>query len=134
MERIATMSLDFPLNAEYYRAGFIPDYSLDKVDTMISESQRLVTLYPDHHLANNLLNWMAWGYCYKANYFGLESNLPDYLDSYKLALATYRLLLADYPSGKIAKNAKRAIKIIEEKLANEDKRVPIDPELWYWSN
>jgi len=47
------------------RVGIPHPYScdIDSVVGMREVYQRLVDSYPEHHLANNMLNWIAWTYC-----------------------------------------------------------------------
>jgi len=127
MERIALMSLDVSSSVDQYNT---PKYERDRIQRMISEAQNLVDLYPQHDLANNLLNWIAWGYCYMANN-DPQSDI-DYLVNYKLALATYKDIVTRYPKGCVTDNAREAIQIIEAKLSNPSKRVRVDPKRWYW--
>jgi tetratricopeptide (TPR) repeat protein len=114
-------------------------WSLTEVDVrgLLREYARLAEEYPNHHLANNALNWVAWSYCYLANLYAFspyvkEPDWQKYEENYKQALAVYRQLAQMNPLSGITQNAIKAIAIIEEKLADPSKRTPVPWERWSW--
>ncbi len=111
------------------------EYAIDRyreadIIAMQAQVRELVEKYPEHHLANNLLNWMAWGYCYRANLY--TSNSQDYLENYTKALNTYHELLEKYPDGTMAENAEERIDIVRDKLRNVESRDPVPEGRWTW--
>jgi tetratricopeptide (TPR) repeat protein len=112
-------------------------YTEDDMRGMRREYTRLVNEYPNHHLANNALNWLAWSYCYSANLhtFGPDVENPDwakYDENYRKALDAYRQLAKMNPLSGITQNARYAMTIIEDKLRDPDKRKPVPEERWNW--
>ncbi len=113
-----------------------PVYLKEDIDLMQNAARELVEEFPDHHLANNFLNWIAWGYCYKANLYNITS--LEYEINYELALSTYQEILAKYGAepriiwSQITVNAEENISIISDKLNDPTKREPIPIENWYW--
>jgi tetratricopeptide (TPR) repeat protein len=112
-------------------------YTEDDMRGMRREYTRLVNEYPNHHLANNALNWLAWSYCYSANLhtFGPDVENPDwakYDENYRKALDAYRQLAKMNPLSGITQNARYAMTIIEVKLRDPDKRKPVPEERWNW--
>ena len=97
---------------------------------MQQQARELVDRYPEHHLANNLLNWIAWGYCYRANLYSAYSG--EYIENYRNALRTYKELLDKYPSGVQAANARENIRIIEAKLRSPENRRRVPEGRWTW--
>jgi tetratricopeptide (TPR) repeat protein len=101
------------------------------------EYTRLAKEYPNHHLTNNALNWVAWSYCYLANLYVFAPDVEDpdwaeYEENYRQALAVYRQLSKMDPLSGITQNAIKAAAIIEEKLANPNERTPVSEERWRW--
>jgi hypothetical protein len=94
------------------------------------EYTRLAEEYPNSHLGNNALNWVAWSYCCVANMYPPDS--VEYEQNYREALAVYRELAQMDPLSGITQNAIEAATIIEEKLTDPDKRVPVPEERWGW--
>lgn len=103
---------------------------LESVQGMRNVYIGLVNKYPHHRLANNLLNWIAWSYCYEANQE--DASDQQYVEAYTLALATYQKIAAEYSDGIIGENARANIPIIEEKILNPAVRV--EPDDWGWPN
>jgi outer membrane protein assembly factor BamD (BamD/ComL family) len=101
---------------------------LESIRGMRNIYSQLVSKYPNHRLANNFLNWIAWSYCYEANVQGISDE--QYVEAYQLALATYHRITVEYPDGIIGENARNNIPIIEAKLLNPAVRVP--PDNWGW--
>ncbi|MCX6032018.1 MAG: SIR2 family protein [Chloroflexi bacterium] len=60
IEWLALLHLGEP-GSEY---ATIRHYSEPDIIAMQEQARKLIERYPQHHLANNLLNWIAWGYCY----------------------------------------------------------------------
>jgi len=101
------------------------------------EYTRLAEEYPNHHLANNALNWVAWSYCYLANLytFSPDAEKPawmKYEQNYRQALAVYRQLSQMDPFSGITRNAIKAASIIEKKLTDPSQRTPVPRERWSW--
>jgi hypothetical protein len=90
---------------------------------------QIVEMLPEHRLANNLLNWVAWSYCYEANL--PEISDEQYYENYRKALNTYERIAREYPDGLTGKNARENIGTIQQKLASDD-RLPVDPDRWRW--
>ena len=105
-------------------------YVEEEVIAMQTKARNLVERYPKHHLANNLLNWIAWGYCYRANMYPIISR--EYIQNYRNALLTYQELLEQYPYGEMADNARQNIPIIEEKLRDPKARRAVPEGRWTW--
>jgi len=105
-------------------------YTESEVIAMQEQARQLVERYPQHHLANNLLNWIAWGYCYRANLNPVNS--MEYVANYQRALQVYQELAKRYPDGEMAKNAKANIPIIQEKLRSPEARRQIAEGRWTW--
>ena len=111
-----------------YDSGFSCD--MDSIKGMRDVYIQLVNKYPEHRLANNMLNWIAWSYCFEAN---LPSNSnQQYIDAYRLAWATYYRIATQYPDGAIGENARRNMPIIEEKIKNPGERKKFAPANWDW--
>ena len=91
---------------------------------------KLVDQYPEHRLANNFLNWIAWSYCYEANLPG--NSEQQYVDAYTLALAAYSRIAENYPDGSIGENARKNIAIIQEKIRDPSNRANFPPIEWGW--
>lgn len=91
---------------------------------------QLVDRYPEHRLANNFLNWIAWSYCYEANLPG--NSEQQYVDAYTLALAAYSRIAENYPDGPIGENARKNIVLIQEKIRNPSNRANFPPIEWGW--
>ena len=108
----------------------IERYDEEDIIAMQEQARNLVARYPEHHLANNLLNWIAWGYCYRANLYSAYSG--EYIENYRNALHTYQELLDRYPDGALAVNAQENIRIIEEKLRSPTARRPVPEGRWTW--
>ena len=100
------------------------------VVAMQDEARRLVESYSQHHLANNLLSWVAWGYCYRANLYDTYS--AAYFENYNKALETYQELVDRYDQGAVAENAAENITLIEEKLRSPEKRRSVPEGRWTW--
>ncbi|MGE5221309.1 MAG: tetratricopeptide repeat protein [Omnitrophica WOR_2 bacterium] len=92
--------------------------------------KKLVEMFPEHHLANNMMNWIAWSYCYEANF--PEISDEDYIEAYQNALNVYEEIARSYPEGAIGKNARDNIPIIQAKLANPSNREAAPPPVWGW--
>ena len=105
-------------------------YRESEIVAMQDQAQQVVGRYPRHHLANNLLNWIAWGYCYRANRHPVNS--MEYVANYQQALQVYQELAKRYPDGEMAKNAKANIPIIQEKLRSPEARRPVAEGRWTW--
>jgi len=56
----------------------------------------------------------------------------EYEQNYREALAVYRELAQMDPLSGITKNAIEVATIIEGKLADPDKRIPVPKERWGW--
>jgi outer membrane protein assembly factor BamD (BamD/ComL family) len=105
-------------------------YDEQDIVAMQEQARKLVDRYPSHHLANNLLTWIAWGYCYRANLYSAYSGV--YIEYYRSALQTYQELLDKYPSGAQATNARENIRIIEKKLRSPEDRRQVPEGRWTW--
>lgn len=92
--------------------------------------QELVKQFPRHHLANNMLNWIAWTYCYDANRSPI--NKAEYVSAYENALSVYEQIVANYPDGLTGQNARDNIVIIKEKLRNPDDQTKLPMPEWGW--
>jgi tetratricopeptide (TPR) repeat protein len=90
----------------------------------------LVGLFPTHHLANNLLTWIAWTYCYEANRPGISD--AAYVEAYQGALRTYRRIISEYPGGAQDMNARANVPVIEAKILNPSDRPHVPEERWGW--
>jgi len=108
----------------------IERYHEEDIIAMQKQARSLIERYPEHHLANNFLNWIAWGYCYRANLNPAYSG--EYIENYRNALHTYRELLARYPYGELAEGARENIPIIEQKLRSPEARRPVPEGRWTW--
>lgn len=92
----------------------------------------LVKQFPRHHLANNMLNWIAWSHCFEANEdFSVEEN---YVFAYQNALKIYKQIIANHPDGLTGENARESIKIIEIKLRDPANRTELPKPQWGWYN
>lgn len=120
------------------RKGLPWGYAETDVRGLLKEYQRLSQEYPHHHLANNALNWVAWAYCYLANFYTFSPEYmenPDwqeYQENYRRALEIYEQLAGMDPLSGITRNAIEATAIIREKLADPTKRVPVPWQRWSW--
>jgi tetratricopeptide (TPR) repeat protein len=92
--------------------------------------KRLVEMVPKHHLANNMMNWIAWSYCYEANF--PEISDEEYIEAYKNALNVYQEIARSYPEGAIGKNARDNIPIIRAKIADPSNREAAPSPVWGW--
>jgi hypothetical protein len=108
----------------------IERYDEQDIIAMQEQARKLIVRYPEHHLANNLLSWIAWGYAYRANLYTIYSG--EYRENYRNALYTYQELLDRYPSGDQAANAQENIYIIEEKLRSPEARRRVPEGRWTW--
>jgi outer membrane protein assembly factor BamD (BamD/ComL family) len=88
--------------------------------------------YPQHNIANNSLNWIAWTYAIEANLFPTDS--PEYVSKYQQALAAYEEIVRKYPDGHIGDLARQNVKVISEKLIDPAKRVPLEIDWWLQIN
>lgn len=107
LERLANLFLSIPCDFESARA----------VLRSIAED------YPDHRLANNALNWIAWTLSIEANLYPIDS--PEYVGKYTEALTFYEEILRDYPEGHVADLARQNRALISEKLADPGKRLQV---------
>lgn len=106
------------LRCQYSESKNVSNFTcdMDSVIGMRKVYNNLIEKYPKHRLANNMLNWVAWSYCFEANYPG--NSLENYISAYKKALEVYTRIIEEYPDGVIGENAEQNISIINYKLAN----------------
>jgi tetratricopeptide (TPR) repeat protein len=102
-------------------------YEEEELERMREEFLAFVQERPNHHLANNLLNWVAWSHCLEANLHPLGS--PDYEYHYYRAAELYQRIIDEYPLGLTWENARKRSNEIKEKLQNPS---ATQEEQWYW--
>jgi hypothetical protein len=103
---------------------------LSSVTEMRGVYQSLVDTYPRHRLANNMLNWVAWAYCFEANQAGISD--AQYVTAYQNALSAYQRIAKEYPEGIIGENARRNIPLIQAKVKNPSEREVVAQDQWSW--
>ncbi|CAG0926404.1 hypothetical protein TFLX_00059 [Thermoflexales bacterium] len=87
----------------------------------IKQFRVLAQTYPEHRLANNALNWVAYLECELAD--KEQSGSTAWRAMFQKAQADYQIILDKYPEGHVARTAQANIQIIQDVLARPDEWV-----------
>jgi outer membrane protein assembly factor BamD (BamD/ComL family) len=124
VETFTTLVRKYP-NSKYFDRAlaetglvYIEDEPVEP-EPAIKQFRALARNYPEHHLANNALNWVAYLECELAD--AEQSGSAARREKYEQAQTDYQVILDKYPDGHVGRTAQRNMLAIQDALAHPEK-------------